>query len=241
MRGWRSLFLSRLLLANVAIAAIGLKIAVAVVPRWSVGITVAISILVAYVTILHVSVTVGSITVCLWATCALAASVVPVITARSTVIVAVSCASLAIVVVATASWRRTRAAARRALAPVTSTSVVATATATSVTAIAWSIGTWVEAPASRWWCACPLNLQQVIAPDALVVHLVVSIISVPAIFVLNEGKESARCGPWCWYVAADKSAISFEFVGKIACACAMTEATDIESGTAAARRHRSRV
>ena len=70
-----------------------------------------------------------------------------------------------------------------------------------------------------------LNLQQVIATDALVVHLVVCVIGISAVFVLDESKaascqhcfivcdasdvlQSARCGSWCRDIAADKTSVS---------------------------------
>lgn len=70
-----------------------------------------------------------------------------------------------------------------------------------------------------------LNLQQVIATDALVVHLIVCIVSISAVLVLDESKtiecqhcnivcdagivlQSAGSGSWCRNVAANKSTVS---------------------------------
>lgn len=48
----------------------------------------------------------------------------------------------------------------------------------------------VEAPRSGRRRASPLDLQDVVATDALVVHVMVRVISIAAILVLDESKES---------------------------------------------------
>lgn len=68
-----------------------------------------------------------------------------------------------------------------------------------------------EAPGSRRRSTSPLNLQNVIAPDALVVHLMVGIIGITTVLVLNESEEPGRRRPGCGNIAANQSAVAIRF------------------------------
>lgn len=122
--------------------------------------------------------------------------------AIAAVIVAVTTVVLARrVAIATATARRlaTTGAARGAVA-------VTTVTATITATVPGAIAAGVEAPRSGWWSASPLwivshgarmlfgkhiiylNLQEVVATDALVVHLVIGIIGIASVLVFDKSK-----------------------------------------------------
>lgn len=150
----------------------------------SITVTIALTIILA-VPILHIAVAVAVV----WA-----AGAVPVtpIAAVSSVTVTVL-VSLPVIVVAATRWRA-RAAARRAL------------TATRRTA-------GIEAPACGWWSTSPLSyallaltseylflrtyldLQQVVAADALVMHLMVGVVCIAAALVLHECEATVISSP----------------------------------------------
>jgi len=55
-----------------------------------------------------------------------------------------------------------------------------------------TVTTRLKPPRSRRRSACPLDLQDIVTADALVVHLVISIVRIAAILILDKRKESAR-------------------------------------------------
>jgi small-conductance mechanosensitive channel len=103
-------------------------------------------------------------------------------------------------------------------------------------AVTTAITARVESPGGGRGSTSPLDLQEIITPNALVVHLVVGIIGITAALVLDKGKQSAGRSAWCRNVATNEATIAFEFVGKITSSSAMTEASDIE-GCSRPRRH----
>ena len=131
--------------------------------------------------------------------------------------------------------------------------IITTASARRWGATAWRTSCWstltitagVEAPRGRWRCASPLqsslvdethewkncspylNLQEVIASDTLVVHLVVSIVGVAAALILDKCEpafvstkletkqkrkrshsQAAGSSSWSWNIAANKTSIA---------------------------------
>lgn len=110
------------------------------------------------------------------------------ITVVVTVAVAVTTIVLAGRVVATARARRPTAGRR--------------ATRATVTIAA------VKAPGSRRRSASPLDLQDIVAADSLVVHVMVRVVRIAAILVLHEGKQPAARRPRSRNVAADQAAIA---------------------------------
>lgn len=107
-----------------------------------------------------------------------------------------------------------------------------------------------------------LNLQDVVATDGLVVHLMVGVVSVPATLVLDKSEQSAGSAAGSRNVTADKTAVTmtvsecfleqslltahwsieplvtvfdlpFELVGKFTGTSAVAEASHVERGSAA--------
>lgn len=70
------------------------------------------------------------------------------------------------------------------------------------------VATGLETPGCGRRSAGPLDLQDVVTANALVVHLVVSIISIATILILDEREETARCRPRSWNVATYKATIA---------------------------------
>jgi hypothetical protein len=68
----------------------------------------------------------------------------------------------------------------------------ASATGRTSGATTIAVATGLESPRGRGRSASPLNFQEVVTAHALVMHLMVGIVSVPSIFILDKGKESAR-------------------------------------------------
>jgi len=129
-------------------------------------------------------------------------------------------------VITTAARRwRTPSTARRAA--FTTSTTLSTLTTTLTTAVTSGI----EAPRGRGRSTSPLDLQQVISANTLVVHLMIGIICIATTLVLNESEQTASCSAGSWDVTADKTPISFEFVGKVASASAVPEAGHVESGS----------
>jgi hypothetical protein len=91
----------------------------------------------------------------------------------------------------------------------------------------------VKAPRSRGGSTSPLDLQNVVATDTLVVHIMVGVIGIAAVLVLDERKESAAGGPGGRDITADQAAIALEFVREVARASAVAEAGDIEGSPVA--------
>jgi hypothetical protein len=96
------------------------------------------------------------------------------------------------------------------------------------------VTTSVESPAGRGRGTGPLNLQVVVASDAAAVHLIVSIISIATRFILHKRKsilQARRGSSRRWNIAADKTTIPLELVGKVARAGSVRESRHIEGGT----------
>jgi hypothetical protein len=53
-----------------------------------------------------------------------------------------------------------------------------------------------------------LYLEQIIAADPLIVHLVICIVRITAALVLDESKKSARRSTRCWDIAPNEASIS---------------------------------
>jgi len=91
---------------------------------------------------------------------------------------------------------------RRVIATARARRAATRGAAAAVATITVTIGA-VETPRRTGRCASPLDLQDVVAANALVVHVVVGLVGIATILVLNERKESARCGARGRDVAAD--------------------------------------
>jgi hypothetical protein len=91
----------------------------------------------------------------------------------------------------------------------------------------------VEAPRSRRRSASPLDLQDIVAADTLVMHVMVRVIRIAAILVLYEGEQPAAGRPRSRNVTADQAAIALEFVREVARASAVAEAGHVEGGPVA--------
>jgi len=115
----------------------------------------------------------------------------------------------------------------------------ATAAGRAITATARSGafpgGAGVEAPRCGRRSTGPLDLEEVITADTLVVHLMVCVIRITTALILHESKESAGRRARGRDVATNKPAISLEFVGEVPGAGAVAEASDVEGGATAAR------
>jgi hypothetical protein len=113
----------------------------------------------------------------------------------ATVVIAVSAVGIPFVPIISARGIVTTTAAARGWGATTArrSAITATIAASVATSVAGSITARarVKAPRSRWRSACPLNLQQIIAADTLVVHLMVSIIGIAAALVFNESEKTA--------------------------------------------------
>jgi hypothetical protein len=83
-----------------------------------------------------------------------------------------------------------------------------TATTGRARSTALAVPARLEPPRSRGRGASPLNLQEVVAAHALVMHLMVGIVGVTPVLVLYKGKQSARGGAGSRNVAADETAIA---------------------------------
>jgi hypothetical protein len=85
-------------------------------------------------------------------------------------------------------------------------------TAAVTTSITASITAWltarVKAPRGRRGSAGPLDFQQIIATDTLVMHFMVGIISITAAFVLNKREQPARRGARSRNITANKTPIA---------------------------------
>jgi len=102
---------------------------------------------------------------------------------------------------------------------------------TDITTTAIAVGSGLEAPRGGWGSAGPLDLELVVTSDPLVVHFVVGFIGVAAALVFDEGKEATGRRARGGNVAADKAAITLEFVREIAGARAVAEARYVESSS----------
>jgi hypothetical protein len=157
------------------------------------GVTVSLAVVVTIAHILHLPIAVtfgtpGSV------------SVATIVVALSTIILARR---------EFATTATTRRAATRTLAARRTIPATATTLATLATLSTRAVAARIKAPRSRGWSTSPLlhvrsikiaelelvylNLQQVVATDALVVHLVVRIVSITAALILNESEPSAHC------------------------------------------------
>jgi len=110
-----------------------------------------------------------------------------------TIIVAIPAIVLSRGVVPTAAWRRTTTASTRRA---------------TTTGPAFTITARVEAPGCRWRSSGPLDLQEVVPTNALVVHLMVGFICITTALILNEGKETAGSSARCWDIATNKATIA---------------------------------
>jgi hypothetical protein len=86
----------------------------------------------------------------------------------------------------------------------------------------------VKAPRSRRGSTSPLDLQDVIATDSLVVHVMVRVIRIAAVLVLDESEQPAASGPGSRDITADQAAIALEFVREVARASAVAEAGHVK-------------
>jgi len=66
----------------------------------------------------------------------------------------------------------------------------------------------VKSPRSRRGCAGPLNLQDIVTTDALVVHIMIGVIGITAVLVLDKSKQPAASAARGGNVAANKPAVS---------------------------------
>jgi len=158
------------------------------------------------------------------------------------VIVAISAVVLAawrIGVTAATRWRGTTAAsatvtAWRAFATRWTTAIASTTLAsTTFPSAGLAITSGLEAPRCRRRSTGPLDLQDVISAETLVMHLMIGIVSVTATLVLDKSEEATRGGARSRNVAADETAEALEFVGKVAGSRTVAEARHVESGSAA--------
>jgi hypothetical protein len=137
----------------------------------AIGACIAIIVTAISVKILHVPVAIS-----VHGAAGSAAIVVVAIAVSFSAVITVSAVILAGRIFATTGRGRTAASTRRsALAAVT----VAAITSSFVS------------PSRGWRSSSPLDLQQVIPPDPLVMHLVVGVIGITTALVLDKGEESA--------------------------------------------------
>jgi hypothetical protein len=88
--------------------------------------------------------------------------------------------------------RESLTVATRGGAATTRGALAASTIATLGTLTTRAVAARVEAPRCGGRGACPLDLQQVIAADALVVHLMVRVIGIATALVLHKGEQPAR-------------------------------------------------
>jgi hypothetical protein len=66
----------------------------------------------------------------------------------------------------------------------------------------------VKPPRSGRGSTSPLDLQHIIATDALVVHIMIRVVRIATILVLHESKQPAASGPRSRNVTADQAAVA---------------------------------
>jgi hypothetical protein len=66
----------------------------------------------------------------------------------------------------------------------------------------------VEPPRSGRRGTSPLDLQHIVAADALVVHIMIRVVRIAAILVLHESKQPAAGGPRSRDVTTDQTAVA---------------------------------
>jgi hypothetical protein len=154
---------------------------------------------------------------------------------RGTAAVTVAAIVVAVTAVILATRRVVTTARWRLATSATTWGAFATRATFAALAAWWRVTSRVESPRGRWRSTSPLDLQEIIPADALVVHLMVSIISVTTGLIFDKSKETARRRTRGRNVAADKAAVALEFKGKVASTRAMAEACDVERSATAAR------
>jgi hypothetical protein len=85
----------------------------------------------------------------------------------------------------------------------------ATTTRRTTTWCTLAVSARIESPGSRRRSSGPLDLQDIISSEALVVHFVVCIVCVTSVLIFNKSEPKTTCSSSrCRNVAADKAAIA---------------------------------
>jgi hypothetical protein len=131
-------------------------------------------------------------------------AVTAVVVTLAAIVLARGSAALATWGSAAAAWR-----AHTTVGTLAAVGTVSSVTATLRALTTGAVTSGIETPRRRWRCTCPLDLQQVVAADALVVHLVVRIIGIASRLVFHKGEEPRRSRTGSRNVATDKATITW--------------------------------